>query len=110
MAGRRWAARATKAWPPTCSASTGAIGYVEYAYAKQNKMSYALMQNKDGKFVAPDDDTFQAAAAGADWDKAPGFYLLLTDQPGKESWPITGATFILMHKKQAKPENAARKC
>jgi len=85
----------------------GSIGYVEYAYALQNKMAYALLQNKDGNFVAPDDKTFRAAAANAQWDKSPGFYLLLTDQPGKESWPITGATFILMHKKQEKPENAA---
>jgi len=85
----------------------GSIGYVEYAYALQNKMAYALLQNKDGNFVAPDDKTFRAAVANAQWDKAPGFYLLLTDQPGKESWPITGATFILMHKKQDKPENAA---
>jgi phosphate transport system substrate-binding protein len=85
---------------------SGSIGYVEYAYALQNKMSYALLQNKDGNFVGPDDKTFRAAAANAQWDKAPGFYLLLTDQPGKESWPITGATFILMHKKQDKPENA----
>ncbi len=84
----------------------GSIGYVEYAYALQNKMSYALLQNKDGNFVGPDDKTFRAAAANAQWDKAPGFYLLLTDQSGKESWPITGATFILMHKKQDKPENA----
>jgi phosphate transport system substrate-binding protein len=85
----------------------GSIGYVEYAYALQNKMSYALLQNKDGNFVGPDDKSFRAAAANAQWDKAPGFYLLLTDQSGKESWPITGATFILMHKKQDKPENAA---
>jgi phosphate transport system substrate-binding protein len=84
----------------------GSIGYVEYAYALQNKMSYALLQNKDGNFVGPDDTTFRAAAANAQWDKAPGFNLLLTDQAGKESWPITGATFILMHKKQDKPENA----
>jgi phosphate transport system substrate-binding protein len=85
---------------------SGSIGYVEYAYALQNKMAYALLQNKDGNFVGPDDTTFRAAAANAQWDKAPGFYLLLTDQPGKESWPITGATFILMHKKQDKPANA----
>ena len=85
----------------------GSIGYVEYAYALQNKMSFALLRNKDGNFVGPDDKTFRAAAANAQWDKAPGFYLLLTDQPGKESWPITGATFILMHKKQEKPDNAA---
>src|SRR6266550_5573631 len=85
---------------------SGSIGYVEYAYALQNKMSYALLQNKEGNFVGPDDKTFRAAAANAQWDKAPGFYLLLTDQSGKESWPITGATFILMHKKQGQPERA----
>jgi phosphate transport system substrate-binding protein len=83
----------------------GAIGYVEYAYAKQNKLAYALMQNREGQFVAPDDETFRAAAAGADWSKAPGMYLILTDQAGKQSWPITGASFILMHKQQEKPEN-----
>jgi phosphate transport system substrate-binding protein len=81
-----------------------AIGYVEYAYAKQNKMSYVLLRNKDGAFVAPDDDTFKAAAAGADWSKS--FYQVLTEQPGKDSWPITGATFILMHKAQDKPASA----
>ena len=81
------------------------IGYVEYAYAKQNKMSYVVLQNKDGSFVKPDDDSFKAAAAGADWSKS--FHQVLTDQPGKSSWPITGATFILMHKAQGKPENAA---
>src|SRR5262245_3558612 len=84
----------------------GAIGYVEYAYAKQNKLAYAQMQNRDGQFVAPDDETFKAAAAGADWSKAPGMYLILTDQAGKASWPITGASFILMHKVQEKPESA----
>jgi phosphate transport system substrate-binding protein len=85
----------------------GSIGYVEYAYAIQNKMSYVLLQNKDGNFVGPNDKTFKAAAANAQWDKAPGFYQILTEQSGKDSWPITGATFILMHKKQDKPENAA---
>ena len=84
-----------------------AIGYVEYAYALQNKMSYVHLQNRDGNYVDPDDRTFRAAAANAQWDKAPGFYQILTDQPGKESWPITGATFILMHKIQDKPANAA---
>ena len=84
----------------------GAIGYVEYAYAKQNKLSHALMGNRSGAFVAPDDRTFKAAAAGADWAKAPGMYLLLTDQPGKDSWPMTGASFILMHQTQNKPANA----
>jgi phosphate transport system substrate-binding protein len=84
----------------------GAIGYVEYAYAKQNKLPHAVMANREGQFVAPDDDAFKAAAAGADWAKAPGMYLILTDQAGKGSWPITGASFILMHKVQDKPENA----
>ena len=88
------------------SRTDGAIGYVEYAYALQNKMAYALLRNKEGAFVAPDSKSFQAAAANADWTKAPGFYLLLTNQPGKDSWPITGATFILMHKQQTKLDNA----
>jgi phosphate transport system substrate-binding protein len=85
----------------------GAIGYVEYAYAKQNNLTYALMQNKAGAYVAPAAANFAAAAAGADWSKAPGFYLLLLDQPGKTSWPITGATFILMHRKQTNPAAGA---
>jgi phosphate transport system substrate-binding protein len=84
----------------------GAIGYVEYAYALQNKMAYALIANKEGVYNPPDAKSFQAAAANADWKNAPGYYLLLTDQPGQASWPITGASFILMHKKQDKPENA----
>jgi len=84
----------------------GAIGYVEYAYAKQNKLAHALLSNRDGKFVAPDDEAFKAAAASADWAKAPGMYLILTDQPGAKSWPITGASFILMHKVQQNPANA----
>jgi phosphate transport system substrate-binding protein len=85
---------------------SGAIGYVEYAYAKQNKLSYALLQNRDGNFVAPEDKSFQSAAASANWAKAPGFYEILTDEPGKDSWPITGATFILMHRVQSNPDNA----
>jgi phosphate transport system substrate-binding protein len=84
----------------------GAIGYVEYAYAIQNKMSYVEMKNASGEYVAPSAKNFAAAAANAQWDKAPGFYQILTDQPGKESWPITGATFILMQVKQDKPANA----
>ena len=84
----------------------GSIGYVEYAYAKKNKMSTAAVQNKDGQYVQPDDDAFAAAAAFADWKSAPGFYQILTDQPGKASWPISGASFILMHTKQDKPQNA----
>ena len=81
------------------------IGYVEYAYVKQNKMVYAQMQNAAGKFVSPEDTAFKAAAAGAEWDKS--FYQILTNQPGDASWPITGATFILMHKAQDKPAQAA---
>jgi len=84
----------------------GSIGYVEYAYAKQNKLAVAKMVNRDGATVTPEDDSFKAAAAGADWKNAPGMALLLTDQPGKGAWPMTGATFILMHTAQAKPETA----
>ncbi len=83
----------------------GSIGYVEYAYALQNKMSYARLENQAGHFVSPTSKTFQAAAANADWNHAPGFYMVLTDQPGKDSWPITGATFILVYKTQMKPAN-----
>jgi phosphate transport system substrate-binding protein len=79
----------------------GAIGYVEYAFAKKNKMNVAQLQNREGNFVEADDVTFQAAAAYADWAKAPGFYEILTNEPGKNSWPITGASFILMHAQQA---------
>jgi phosphate transport system substrate-binding protein len=82
-----------------------AIGYVEYAYVKQNKMTYALMQNAAGQFVAPQDTAFKAAAAGADWGRS--FHQILTNQPGAQAWPITGATFILMHKVQDKPAEAA---
>lgn len=85
----------------------GAIGYVEYAYAKQNKLTHTLLRNADGQYVGPDDETFKAAAAGADWSKA-AFGAVLTEQPGKSSWPITGATFILMHKSQAKPQQAVQ--
>ena len=81
----------------------GSIGYVEYAYAKQNHMTYALMQNKAGAFVAPTAAAFAAAASYADWSKAPGNYLLLIDQPGATSWPISGATFILVYKSQSNP-------
>ena len=81
------------------------IGYVEYAYVKQNKMVFAQVKNLAGNYVSPDDSAFKAAAAGADWSKT--FYQILTNQPGKDSWPITGATFILMHKTQDKPEKAA---
>jgi len=79
----------------------GAIGYVEWAYAKKNKLSHTQLKNKDGVFLQPDDENFKAAAANADWTKTPGFGVVLTDQAGKASWPITGASFILMHKQQA---------
>ena len=82
----------------------GAIGYVEYAYAKQNKMAYTMLTNKAGKAVAPSAETFQAAAASADWTHAEGYYLILTDQEGAKSWPITGASFILVYKE---PSDAA---
>jgi phosphate transport system substrate-binding protein len=80
------------------------IGYVEYAYAKQNKLSYALIQNADGQFPDPDDKSFQAAAANADWNAAPGFGISLNNQKGAEAWPITAATFLLVHAKPEKPE------
>lgn len=79
----------------------GAIGYVEYAYAKKNRMQHTQLQNKNGEFVQPDDATFKAAAAAADWAKTPGFGVVLTHQAGKGAWPITGASFIIMHKSQA---------
>src|SRR6476619_6054916 len=85
----------------------GSIGYVEYAYAKQNKMTTVSMINKDGKTVAPSAASFQAAAASADWEKADGFYVILTDEPGAGSWPIAGATFILIHKQPADQAAAA---
>ena len=84
----------------------GAIGYVEFAYALQNKMAYALLKNSAGNFVAPNENSFKAAAANANWDMNKGFYEILTNEPGKDSWPITGATFILMHKSQQNPEQA----
>jgi phosphate transport system substrate-binding protein len=79
----------------------GSIGYVEWAYAKKNKMSHTQLKNKDGVYLQPDDDNFKAAAAGAEWTKTPGFAVVLTDQAGKASWPITGVSYILMHKSQA---------
>jgi len=81
----------------------GSIGYVEYAYALQNKMASVKLENRAGNFMDPTSDAFQAAAANADWTHAPGFYMVLTDQPGANSWPITGATFILVHKRQPRP-------
>ncbi len=82
----------------------GALGYVEYAYVKQTKMNWVQMQNKDGQWVAPDDLTFKAAAANATWEKT--FFQVLTDQPGRTAWPVTGATFIIMYLKNDKPQEA----
>ncbi len=79
----------------------GSIGYVEFAYALQNKMAHALLKNRSGAFVSPTIESFQAAAANADWESAPGFYMVLTDQPGAASWPITGASFIIVYREQA---------
>jgi phosphate transport system substrate-binding protein len=83
------------------------IGYVEYAYAKQNQIPFAQLQNKNGKFVSPEAKTFQAAAANADWKVAPGFGISLTNQPGDEVWPITAPTFILVYKNSDEPEQVA---
>jgi phosphate transport system substrate-binding protein len=88
------------------SRTDGAIGYVEYAYALQNNMNYAQLKNRDGNFVSPSIEAFQAAASGADWNSEPGFGIVLTNQPGNDSWPITGATFILMHKQPKDPQRA----
>jgi phosphate transport system substrate-binding protein len=79
----------------------GSIGYVEWAYSKKNKMSHTQLKNKDGSFLQPDDDAFKAAAANADWARTPGFGVVLTDQPGKAAWPLTSASYILLHKSQA---------
>jgi phosphate transport system substrate-binding protein len=83
----------------------GAIGYVEWAYSKKNKLAHTQLKNHDGNYLQPGDEAFKAAAANADWAKAPGFGVVLTDQPGKAAWPIVGATFALVHKQQA---NAAK--
>ncbi|MFX1768084.1 phosphate ABC transporter substrate-binding protein PstS, partial [Paraburkholderia sp. A1RI-2L] len=80
----------------------GAIGYVEWAYAKQNHMVYTAMKNESGAVVQPTTETFKAAAAGADWKQS--FYQILTNEPGKDSWPVVGATFVLLHTAQDKPE------
>jgi phosphate transport system substrate-binding protein len=81
----------------------GSIGYVEWAYAKRNRMTHTQLRSHDGEYLQPDDDAFKAAAASADWARTPGFAIVLTDQPGKAAWPITGVSYILMHKVQADP-------
>ncbi len=116
VASKRWAEKVGKGsavkWPAASSVGgkgnegvaanvrrvKGAVGYVEYAYAKKNNMTYMQLQNKDGKYVSPDDKTFAAAAAGADWFSVPGMGLSIVNQPGATSWPITTASFILMYK------------
>ncbi len=85
----------------------GSIGYVEYAYAKQNKMTFAKLINKDGKTVSPTAEAFMAAAVNADWEGTPGFGVVLTNEAGATSWPLAGATFILIHKQPAKPADVA---
>jgi phosphate transport system substrate-binding protein len=85
----------------------GSIGYVEYAFAKQNKLTTTKLVNKDGKAVAPTADAFQAAAANADWNGTPGFGVILTNEAGANSWPISGATFILIHKQPQDPVAAS---
>ncbi|MBV8681331.1 MAG: phosphate ABC transporter substrate-binding protein PstS [Caulobacteraceae bacterium] len=84
--------------------TVGSIGYVEYFYAKQSNLTYLTMQNRAGRWLEPTAPAFAAGAAGADWTKAPGFYLLLLNQPSPTAWPITGATFILMHTRQTNPQ------
>ncbi len=89
------------------SRTNGAIGYVEFAYALTNKMNYTQLKNKDGRYVLPTISSFQAAAASANWAAAPGFYMVLTDQSGVESWPITGASYILIYKNQVNLDTAS---
>jgi len=88
------------------AATIGSIGYVEYWYTVQNHLTYAIMKNRAGVWITPTAAAFAAAAAGAKWSTAPGFYLLLLDQPGAGAWPISGATFILMHRKQTNADTA----
>jgi phosphate transport system substrate-binding protein len=87
--------------------TSGSIGYVEYAYAKQNNMTFTKLVNKDGKAVAPSAAAFQAAASAADWANSKGFYMILTNEPGAEAWPISGATFIIVHKEPKDPAAVA---
>jgi phosphate transport system substrate-binding protein len=101
------AAKGNEGVANTVTNTKGSIGYVEYAYAKQNKIAFADLVNKDGKTVSPKTETFQSAAANADWANSPGYYQILTNQPGAKSWPITAATFILVHKQPASPADTA---
>ncbi len=88
--------------------TNGAIGYVEFAYALQNRMTWTMMKNRSGKYVAPTMESFQTAVANADWSHSPGFYLVLTNQPGAKSWPITGASFLLIRREQKDAVRAKR--
>ncbi|MCW2286207.1 phosphate transport system substrate-binding protein [Rhodoblastus acidophilus] len=97
------AAKGNEGVANTVANTKGSIGYVEYAYAKQNKIPFADLVNKEGAKVSPTVESFQAAAANADWENAPGYYQILTNQPGAKSWPITAATFILVHKQPKDP-------
>jgi len=90
----------------TMGRTSGAIGYVEYSYAKKSTLSYARMKNSAGQFPAPNRASFQAAASYADWTKAPGYYLVLTEQPGAQTWPIAGSVFVMVHRSQAAPDRA----
>jgi phosphate transport system substrate-binding protein len=101
------AAKGNEGVANTVANTKNAIGYVEYAYATQNKLTYTKLVNHDGKTVAPKTESFQAAASNADWAHAPGYYQILTDQKGAASWPITAATFILMHKQPQDPAATA---
>lgn len=87
---------------------SGSIGYVEYTYVLQNNMTYTLVQNKKGEFVKPDAKSFQAAVADTSWANLKDFYIILTDQPARNAWPIIGVTFVLMHEIQKDPETAKR--
>ena len=91
----------------TVARTKGAIGYVEYAYARQNKLAYTALMNKAGKAVAPTIASFAAAAGNANWDAAPGFGVILTNESGAETWPVTSATFVLMRKQPSDPAAAS---
>ena len=106
MAGRHRRQGQRRRFANNVTQTKGSIGYVEYAYAKQNKLTYTKMINKDGKTVSPTSDAFQAAAANADWNSVPGYGVILTNQPGATSWPMTAATFILVPKQPQDPAAA----
>jgi phosphate transport system substrate-binding protein len=99
-------ARGSEGVAAAVAKTQGALGYVEYAYAKQNKLTYTKLTNKDGKAVAPGIGSFTAAAGNANWEGAPGFGMILTDEAGAETWPVTGATFVLIHKQPKEPAAA----